>query len=177
MNYELFSKCLIVCLIIFSGCKQKNAETVLSETSNWSKCPVGKPVAIFSDTMSIVKKHEFALAKDKAIEKMLLANGDILEVEQTGCNKVRQIFTFTIKGDYQNKDITFWANKAGAYFTKLGTASPQLFGLTEFGKVIGVAAPKMTLGAPFATNFGITITVDRVASPTESTLMVTLQQD
>lgn len=164
-------------MFVFSGCKQKSLDNSTAETSNWSKCPVGKPIAIFSDTMSIVKKHEFALGKDKGVEKMLLANGDALEVEQTGCDKVRQIFTFTIKGDYQNKDIDFWANKAGASFTKLGTASPQLFGLTEFGKVIGAAAPKMTLGTPFTTNFGITITVDQVASPVESVLMVTLQQD
>jgi hypothetical protein len=50
-------------------------------------------------------------------------------------------------------------------------------GLSEFGKVIEATSPKLQLGAPFKTEFGITITIDRIAASDNTVLMIVLQQD
>jgi hypothetical protein len=165
-------------LIFFVGCQPKSAEkTLAKETDNWAKCPVGKPTAIFSDTMATVQHHEFALDATKGIEKILFKDASELEVAQTGCEKVRQAFSFLFKGNFKDKDSNFWAKKAATSFKNLSKTSPKLLGLSEFGKVIEAAAPQLHLGAPFKTEFGITITIDCVAAADSTILIVILQQD
>ena len=71
-------------------------EVVKDPTNPFAGCKFGKPEAIFSSEISVIKTHSFNIKGEAAIEKMGLENGNQLEIIQTGCNTIHQEMLFSL---------------------------------------------------------------------------------
>ena len=164
-----------VYLIIFalftlhSACK--------TETSNNTKCKFGDPVAIFSDTMKMVKKHHFEIKDKTGIEYIALANGMLIEVEQSGCNTINQQFTFEFLGDFSKMDDAFWKTLAIKNFHLMSSFSPKLQPFTAWGDAIESVKDKLKLAEPIEIEKGTHIRIDKVLSADRAMLVVQLSQE
>ena len=120
---------------LFTACKTDNG-----------KCKFGDPVAIFSDTMQAVKKHHFEIKDKTGIEYIVLKNGLLLEIEQSGCNTINQQFTFELVGDFSKQDDAFWKTLAAKNFQMLSNASVKLQPFIAWSEAIESVKSKMKLG-------------------------------
>jgi hypothetical protein len=151
--------------LFFSACK--------TETG---KCKFGDPIAIFSDTMQMVKKHHFEVKDKTGIEFVTFKNGMLLEVEQSGCNTITQQYTFEIMGGFSKMDDAFWKVLAIKNFTLLATFSPKLTTLGAWAQAISSVQDKMKLAEPFEVDKGIFVRLDKVVSADRAMLVVQLSQ-
>ena len=159
----------IAFLFFFSACK--------NETAHTGKCKYGDPVAIFSDTMKMVKKHHFEIKDKTGIEYIALANGMLVEVEQAGCNSINQQFTFELQGDFSKMDDAFWKTMAIKNFHLLSSFSPKLQPFSAWGDAIESVKDKLKLAEPIEIEKGTHIRIDKVLSADRAMLVVQLSQE
>jgi hypothetical protein len=163
-SVALFFSSIIFLLFLFS-CK--------SETG---KCKFGDPVAIFSDTMEMVKKHHFEVKDKTGIEFVTFKNGLLLEVEQSGCNTITQQYTFEIMGNFAKMEDAFWKVLAIKNFALLATLSPKLNSLDAWAQAMEGVQDKLKLAEPVEVDKGIFIRLDKVVSADRAMLVVQLSQ-
>ncbi len=141
------------------------------------KCPMGKPIAIFSDTMAVVSDHKFEANGQEGIETVNFKNGILLELIQSGCDKLTQDFRITQQGNFEMKKDSFWINGAAQSLKLFSTYSPNLMGLNQWAMVINENKDKIKLVEPFYPQMGISITIDKITGKNETTLLLKLQQE
>ena len=163
-SVALFFTAILSLLFLFS-CK--------SETG---KCKYGDPVAIFSDTMEMVKKHHFEVKEKTGIEFVTFKNGLLLEVEQSGCNTITQQYTFEIMGNFSKMEDAFWKVLAIKNFALLATLSPKLSSLNAWAQAMDNVQDKLKLAEPIEVDKGIFIRLDKVVSADRAMLVVQLSQ-
>lgn len=134
-----------------------------------------KPSAIFSDTMAIVKGHNFEAKAENSTEEVILKNDVRIEILQSGCEVLRQEFRITRKGDFMKMEDSFWISGAFQTLGQLSDSSPALKGLESFANVIAQNLPKMKLAQPFYPEPEYSITVDKIANAEAGTIIVIIE--
>ena len=152
--------------ILFTACKTDNG-----------KCKYGDPVAIFSDTMQVVKKHHFEIKDKTGIEYVALKTGLLLEIEQSGCNTINQQFTFELPGDFSKMDDAFWKTLAAKNFILLSNASLKLQPFSAWADAINKVKDTLKLAESMEVERGIHIRIDKILSPDRAMLVVQLSQE
>jgi hypothetical protein len=140
------------------------------------KCKFGDPIAIFSDTMEMVKKHHFEIKDKTGIEFVTFKNGMLLEVEQSGCNNIKQQYTFEIMGNFSKMEDAFWKVLAIKNFALLATLSPKLNSLDAWAQAMDGVQDKLKLAEPIEVEKGIFIRLDKVVYGDRAMLVVQLSQ-
>ncbi len=163
--YKLCVVCFAVCSLLLS-CKNDNS----------GKCKFGDPTAMFSDTMSMVKKHHFEVKDKTGVELAAFKNGMMLEVEQSGCNDIHQQFTFILPGDFSKSDDAFWKTLTVKNFRLLAASSPKLFPFNGWADAIEGVLPKMKLAEPIEVDKGVQVRIDKILSTNQAMLVVLLSQ-
>ena len=151
--------------LIFTACKTESG-----------KCKFGDPVAIFSDTMQIVKKHHFEIKDKTGIEYVVLKTGLLLEIEQSGCNTINQQFTFELPGDFSKQDDAFWKTLAAKNFQLLSNASLKLQPFIAWSDAINSVKDKLKMAEPIEIQNGMHIRIDKILSADRAMLVVQLSQ-
>jgi hypothetical protein len=141
------------------------------------KCKYGDPVAIFSDTMQVVKKHHFEIKEKTGIEYVALKNGLLLEIEQSGCNTINQQFTFELPGDFSKQDDAFWKTLAAKNFQLLSNASIKLQPFIAWSDAINSVKDKLKLAEPIEIQNRMHIRIDKILSADRAMLVVQLSQE
>jgi hypothetical protein len=139
------------------------------------KCKFGDPIAIFSDTMEMVKKHHFEIKDKTGIEFVTFKNGMLLEVEQSGCNNIKQQYTFEIMGNFSKMEDAFWKVLA-IKNALLATLSPKLNSLDAWAQAMDGVQDKLKLAEPIEVEKGIFIRLDKVVYGDRAMLVVQLSQ-
>ena len=163
------SSLFLLIFTLISACK--------TETSNTGKCKFGDPVAIFSDTMKMVKKHHFEIKDKTGIEFIALGNGMLVEVEQSGCNTINQQFTFELQGDFSKMDNAFWTTLAVKNFRLLASFSPKLQAFGAWGDAIESVKSTFKLAEAVEVEKGTHIRIDKVLAADRAMLVVQLSQE
>lgn len=140
-----------------------------------SKDCATKPSAIFSDTMAIVLHHAFEYEGQESLEEVELKNEVRVSVFQSGCKAIRQEFRISRKGDFLDMPDPAWVVNAYQTLGGLSIASPALGGLETYARSIAQGKESIRLGQAFQPEPGLHITVDKIASRDEGTLIVVLQ--
>ena len=79
----------IACLFVIIACGSNSNDP-------FADCAQGRPVAIFSDSLEAVARHQFEIKDKIGMEQVAFKNGVALEVYQSGCDLVRQEFRFQL---------------------------------------------------------------------------------
>jgi hypothetical protein len=161
-----FPAVIFLFLTLCIACKTENG-----------KCKYGDPVAIFSDTMQVVKKHHFEIKDKTGIEYVALKNGLLLEIEQSGCNTINQQFTFELPGDFSKQDDAFWKTLAAKNFQLLSSASIKLQPFIAWSDAINSVKDKLKLAEPIEIQNRMHIRIDKVLSTDRAMLVVQLSQE
>ena len=76
------------------------------------ECKYGSPEPIFSKENKKVNQHAFGIEGQRAYEEILFENDLNLEIIQSGCDDITQVFQFNFPGDYSKEPISTWIELA-----------------------------------------------------------------
>ena len=167
---------LIFCffaLLFLMSCKNEVKE---------KKCRFGIPTAIFQDSVAnrIGKNHRFKLKEKEVIgiESIDLQDGTALNILQSGCNSIRQVYQFSLKGDFSNPADSFWVSEAVKRLNGLAQASPTTLGLLgQWAIAIQEQKTAFKIGKAHEIAPKTTVKIDRIISPNMAALIVELAQE
>lgn len=156
---------LCIFLVIVTACK--------SDSNKSGKCKYGKPTAIFADTMQTVAKHFFQIKDDVGIEMVVFKNKLLLEIEQSGCNDIRQQFSFIMFGKFKSDtDDAVWKQLAIKHFRDLSQISPTLLAFNGWADAIESVKDKLKLSEPIEIEGKMQVRIDKILSEDKATLVV-----
>ena len=154
---------LIFTFVLFSQCQ-----------SGPPPCKYKPPVAIFSKELEPIQHHRFEVSGQDSREGIVFKNGIQMEILQSGCNDILQVFQFYIPGDLKEKNSEYWIEMAIQHFAYLSTVSNQHFSLHYWSDAISEKFHELKLGRPTELQAGYAVKIDKVLSPDHSLLIVEL---
>ena len=164
-SFEMNKNILLFCglIILCTACE------------NQTKCQY-KPEPIFEADLPHVVQYNFEKQGKESLESLMLDTNVLLEISQEVCNESRQEFRFTVQGNFIRFPDSMWLKEAVRQLVFLSTFSPKQAPLKAWADVLESQRTSMRLGQDAAVQPGVTIRVDRVISPEQSTLMVIMAQ-
>lgn len=140
-----------------------------------TKCKY-KPEPIFAADLPHVEQYNFEKQGAQSLESLFLDTGVLLEINQAVCDKTRQEFRFTVQGDFSRFPDSLWLKEAVRQLVFLSSFSPKQAPLKAWADVLEEARSEMRLGEDWAIQPDVSVRVDRVVSPEQSTLVLILSQ-
>jgi hypothetical protein len=147
--------------------------SVLFSCKTETKCRY-KPEPIFGPDLPHIVQYNFEKQGNQSMESMVLDTKVLVEISQEVCNQTRQEFRFTVQGDYSNFPDSMWLKEAARQLVFLSSFSPQQAPLKAWADVIEQQRNGMRLGEEKALEPGVAVSVDRIVSPEQSTLVLVL---
>lgn len=169
---------LLAMILIFSAaCKNKLKEN--DEKKPFANCKCGKPAPIFNTNIpDFVSGHNFAMTTDAGVEIITFNNGTKLQIVQTGCNDIKQEFSFIYSDQsYKNFSDATWIQNAINEFKKIGSAAPEYQPFTLWGNAIESRKQEFRIGEDKELEKGFFMKIDKIISSTETTMIVTVYAD
>lgn len=135
-----------------------------------------KPEAVFAKDLPGVLQYNFEVQGTESLESIFFQNQVLLELHQEVCDKTRQEYKFTVKGDYSAFADSLWMREAVRQLTWLSTLSERQAALREWAGILEANRPAMKLAEDRQIQPGIFVKVDKVISPEQSVLLVSFEQ-
>lgn len=135
-----------------------------------------KPEPIFQAGLPHVLQYNFEKQGNQSLESLLLDTNVLLEINQDVCDKTRQEFQFTVRGDYSRFADSLWMKEAVRQLVYLSSFSEKQAPLKAWADVLEARRTEMRLGEDREIQPGVFVRIDRVVSPEKSTLLLTLSQ-
>ena len=140
-------------------------------------CPLGKPTAIFSDTLQQVKSHHFELNGQSSVETILFDSGMELELSQEGCEEILQEFQFKIK-DIPDKNKTLsWVEMGVVQFKFLSSLGEQFSPFFMWATAIEDAKERFSMNTPQEIGPGFFVTFNKVPGNDSNILIIKLHTE
>ena len=143
------------------------------------KCRYGKPEAIFDDKMPTVKKHFFQIKEETGIEMVAFVNKLLVEIEQSGCDKALQQFSYVMLGDFKDATEDDWKLLAIKFFDDFAKVSPRLVSFGFWAKAMHNIKDQIRLSEPKRLEqegFVRYVRIDKIVSKEKATLVVQLSE-
>ncbi|RMG85377.1 MAG: hypothetical protein D6714_06065 [Bacteroidetes bacterium] len=140
-------------------------------------CKTGKPVAVFSDALAGIERHDFTVNGNNSVETVTFSNGVRLELSQSGCETLTQEFRFYITGYKPTDDPKEWIDLAIAQFDFLGGLDPELAHFSSWAAALRQARDNMHTAVGYELAPGRWVKIDRIVSGPEIILRITLSQN
>jgi len=164
MNLNYFF--LLVLALTALSCNSNNSES--------NKCRYGKAEPIFAPDYEKVIKHDFSKKGQLTFERVVFENKMELEIQQSGCDSVRQVFKVKIPEDVQYEAPAFFKEMTIQVFGYLSQISDKHFSLHHLGKVVSQHFQDIKLGKPFMMQENYYLKIDRIAGRNDAILVVEL---
>lgn len=150
--------------------------SVFSLACNGAKSCRYKPEPIFESGLPHVVQYNFEKQGTQSLESLMLDTNVLLEISQDVCEKTRQEFRFTVRGDYSRFPDSMWLKEAVRQLVYLSTFSEQQAPLKAWADALEEKRQGMHLGEANALQPGFFVQVDRVVSPEQSMLLLVFSQ-
>jgi len=164
----------ILLFFILIACGTSTSNT---EQNAFADCEYGPPKAIFSNKTPLVSSHSFELGAKAAVETVVFDSDIQLELTQSGCEKPKQVFQFTIPGDSTVYTPEDWVEMALNQFKFLGSLHEPLQALNFWGNALSAQKETIKLGQPVPLEQGRFVKIDKVADAKQGILMIELYQE
>ena len=153
----------------FLACANNDKGNEAAE-ADLSQCKLGKPTAIFSTKMSNIATQNFVEQPSETVETVAWKSGLQLELTQSGCQHIKQVFQFTRP---ENKTATplFWLQDAANCFKEMAATDEKLASLGMWAGMIEQNLSQFQLGQALEVEKGHFIKIDCMMN---QLLMVTL---
>lgn len=143
-------------------------------SSSTNACKYGKPAAIFAAQQPGIQSHTFTAQGNEATEQVEFSDGLQMTLLQSGCNEIRQEFQFSLPGNFQDKAPDFWIELSIKLMQRLGSLGPDYNGFTMWAQSVAEQRANIKLSEPAALQQGFYITIDRILSTENATLVLIL---
>jgi hypothetical protein len=159
---QLLKNIFILLGVMLFGCK--------------SDCKFGKPIAIFPNGLPIVTEQHFEARAADAVESILFKNGLRLQITQSGCNDLKQVFEFTQQGNFSGREDAFWKQVAIDQLKMMSSmhVSLQTFGL--WAKAIEGILPTLKLGEVTEIEPNTYVKIDKITNGKDAILLLELSK-
>lgn len=148
-----------------------------TDTTGFANCKFGSPKAIFSKNTPLVSSHTFKADNHAATETVFFDADIKLELTQSGCEKPKQVFQFTMPGNSKQYTSENWIDMALTQLTFLGNLEESLQPLLFWSTALKNQKETIKLGAPTALEQGFFAKIDKVAGEKNGLLIIELYQD
>ena len=160
--------------LVFSACG--DGKTAKSDEP-FGNCQYGAPKAIFNQNIPKVNTHTFQLNKQSAVENVQFEGGVSLELIQSGCEKPKQEFQFTIPSNTKGFTDQDWITMGIDMFSFMGGLSPDLQPFLLWQGALKDRINQLKLSLPHELEPRFFVKMDKVASEDSGVLIVTLYQE
>jgi hypothetical protein len=163
-----FFTSIIILFLLLNACKSKE-----------TKCRYGKYEAIFNAQMPTVKKHFFQIKEGVGIEMVAFENKLFVEIEQSGCDKALQQFTYILDGDFKDATDDDWKLLSIKFFDDFAKLSPNLVSFGFWAKAMHNIKDKIKLSEPARLEqdgYVRFVRIDKILSKEKATLVVQLSE-
>ncbi len=143
-------------------------------SSKSEKCRYGNAEPIFSPDYEKVVEHAFKKKGQLTFEQVVFENKMELEIQQSGCDSVRQVFQFKIPEDVQQEKPAYFKEMTIQVFGYLSQVSDKHFSLHHLGKVVSQHFQDIKLGKPFMMQENYYLKIDRILGRNDAILVVEL---
>ena len=171
MKYGFF----VLFLSLLAACG--TSSTTNTATNAFADCKYGPPKAIFSDKIPLVSAHSFEVGAKATVETVVFDRDIQLELTQSGCEKPKQVFQFTIPGDSTGYSPEDWVEMALNQFKFLGSLHEPLQALYVWGNDLSKQKETIKLGQPVPLEQGRFVKIDKVADSQKGILMIELYKE
>jgi hypothetical protein len=147
--------------------------------SKEKKCRYGKSEAIFDANMPTVKKHFFQIKEGVGIEMVAFENKLLVEIEQSGCDKALQQFSYVLLGDFKDASDDDFKLLAIKFFDDFAKVSPRLVSFGFWAKAMHGIKDKIRLSEPTRLEqdgYVRYVRIDKIVSKEKTTLVVQLSE-
>jgi len=135
-----------------------------------------KPAPIFEAGLPHITQYNFEKEGPQSLESLLLDNGVLLEIEQTICESSKQEYRFVVKGDFSTFPDSLWLKEASRQLVFLSSFSPKQAPLKAWADVLEERRSDMRLGEDREVQPGVSVRIDKVVGPDQSTLILVFSQ-
>jgi len=167
------------CFLLFIAFSLTNCGDTSQAKSDepFGNCQYGAPKAVFKPTIPKVNTHTFKLSKESAVENVAFEGGVNLELIQSGCEKPKQEFQFTIPADTKSFSDGDWIAMGIDLFAFMGNLAPELQPFLLWQGALKDKMDQLKLGLPHALEPGFMVKMDKVAGSESGLLIVSLYQE
>ncbi len=151
VKFRLTPFLLIIACACFWGCGEET-----------QKCAYPPPVAIFSDSMSFINSHSFNLENRNATESVTFKNELQLQLDQSGCDHIKQTFQFTTTKPGEGDPNWFFLT--AQQFEYISSLSPKFISLSSWAEMINLNASQFRIGEPLEIENGFFVKIDKIDS-------------
>ena len=161
----------------------KNTFATLIAIALFAACQSGpqpckfKPSPVFEANQPGVQAYNFEVQGTQSLESVLLETGTLLEIHQEVCQQTRQEYRFKVRGDFSAIADSSWMKEATRELVYLSGLSPKQRPLRAWADIIENSRAEMRLGEAKTVQPGISVSVDKVLSPEQGTLVVVFKQE
>lgn len=155
-------------LLFILGC------IVLSCNSVPEKCRYGSAEPIFDTSYEKVIKHSFSQKGQLTFEQIIFENQMELEIQQSGCDSIRQVFQFKIPEDVRLQEADYFKEMTIQFFAYLSLVSDKHFSLHHLGKMVSQHFQEIKLGKSFRMQENYYLKIDRILGLNDAILVVEL---
>ncbi len=166
---------LFTCFFALLNCAD-SPPTTAEEAGAFANCKYGSPKPIFSSTTPLISSHEFNLGSHTAIETVFFDADIQLELTQSGCEKPKQEFKFTIPGDSKGYSAAEWIDMALNQLDFLGNLHQPLEPLLFWSGALKLKKEEIKLGQPVPLEQGHYVKIDKVSSNKNGILIIEMSQ-
>lgn len=145
------------------------------EETQKKECRFGKPQAIFQSAFENVEKTTFSLKGREGVENVIFKNGVSLALIQSGCNELRQEFSFRLPMTNSEANGEFWIIQGEQLMRFLGNTDASLVQFSEWANAIKQVSGQLKLGEALEIQTGYFVTVDKIEFPEETIVKVILE--
>lgn len=167
---------IVMFSILISACK--NDKT--SKTNNpFANCKCGAPTPIFKEQLpAYIAARNFTITSTAGVEVVKLTNGTTLQIEQTGCNDIKQEFSFIYTDEkFKQYSDALWIQNAIDEFRKIGSFSSNFQPFTLWGNALDAFKDGIKIGEQKELEKGFFMKIDKIISDKECTMIVTVFAD
>jgi len=150
---------------------------VLSCGSEPKKCRYGEAEAIFDLSNKKVIAHDFRKNGQLTFEYIIFENELELEIQQSGCDSIKQVFQFKIPEDVRAETPDYFKEMTIQFFGYLSMLNDKYFALHHLGKVVNQHFNDIKLGKPFMMQENYYLKIDRILGVNETILLVELSSN
>ena len=160
--------------VFIMACGAKNKSTA---DKPFGDCQYGAPKAVFNAQIPKVTTHTFQLNSKSAIEKVQFDGGISLELIQSGCEKPKQEFQFTIPSNTQAFTDRDWLSMGIDLFAYMGNLAPELQPFLLWQGALKEQMNQLKIGLPYELEQGFFVKIDKVTGSESGLLLMTLYQE
>lgn len=163
LKWSVFLICIV---LLLSACKNEP-----------KACKYGAPQSIFSPELEKVVSHQFEVIKQDASEQINFENGIELEIIQSGCDSIRQVFQIVFHQDLSKEKPEYFIEKSIELFHYLGSVSSKHFSLNVLSQTIQDRFHDFKLGQPLELQPNFYIKIDKIGSMEQTMLAIELRSN